>query len=90
MQQKNLEHRRTESEFVRSVSNSPLSNVCKYVFQPVQVWLVTVDSMHDYLYFLCMTGVEINFDLILLYFNLLGLHVIENISPSQKLTAIDM
>ena len=76
MQQKNFEHRRTESEFVRSVSHSPLSkyiiaynlfdeftilcsttakyssglhfsrnghNVCKSVFQAVQVWLVTVN-----------------------------------------------
>ena len=40
-----------------------------------------------------MTEFEINFDLILLYLNLLGLHVviiIENINPSQKIRAIDM
>ena len=46
-----------------------------------------------YLYFLYMTEFEINFDLISLYLNLLGLHVvitIENISPSQKIPAIDM
>ena len=41
------------------------------------------------IYFLYMTEFEINFDLILLYLNLLGLHVIiiiENINPSQKNT----
>ena len=46
-----------------------------------------------YLYFLYMTEFEINFHLILLYLNLLGLHVviiIENINPSQKIPAIDM
>ena len=40
-----------------------------------------------------MTEFEINFDLILLYLNLLGLHVviiIENINPSQKIPAVDM
>ena len=49
--------------------------------------------MNCCLYFLYMTEFEINFDLILLYLNLLGLHVviiIENINPSQKLPAIDM
>ena len=40
-----------------------------------------------------MTEFEINFDLILLHLNLLGLHVviiIENINASQKVPAIDM
>ena len=40
-----------------------------------------------------MTELEINFDLILLYLNLLGLHVIiiiENINHSQNIPAIDM
>ena len=40
-----------------------------------------------------MTEFEINFDLFLLYLNLLDLHValiIENINPSQKIPAIDM
>ena len=66
-------------------------NVCKYVFQAVPVWLVTTDvelyPWNCYLYFLYMTELEINFDLILLYLNLLGLHVIiiiENINHSQK------
>ena len=39
-----------------------------------------------------MTEFEINFDLILLYLNLLGLDVviiIENINPSQKIPVID-
>ena len=45
------------------------------------------------LYFLYMTEFEINFDLILLYLNLLGLLfviIIENINPSPKIPAIDM
>ena len=49
------------------------------------------------LYLLYITEFEINFDLILLYLNLLGLHVvtqkipaIENINLSQKIPAIDM
>ena len=40
-----------------------------------------------------MTEFELNFNLILLYLNFLGLHVviiIENINPSQKIPAIDM
>ena len=39
-----------------------------------------------------LTEFEINFDLILLYLNLLDLHVviiIENINPSQKIPATD-
>ena len=72
-------------------------SVCKYVFQAVQVWLVTIDVelyvRNCYLYFLYMTEFEINFDLISLYLKLLGLHVIiiiGNINPSQKIPAIDM